>query len=1445
MERLVLAVVAVLVGLGQSGLAQERLKVMVVRDDDGTPDEGRGHVSGPPHVALKTLNLDRAPADIARARIMYCMKHNPYDVATKTLYGAAAEGVKWSNFVVTLNGREVLRDSLIKHATEGWHEIPVDPALLARGENTVTMTLDGHGSYFYLGIDRSAPRGRSASSEDYGKTFRPNWLSFGTKQADPGEYMVRLKLWAPPPPAVGYVERNGRHYGWLELEDLFSTTRPHPQGFRALGHSAGVNQPSGGLVAYAMVGSFEAPLDLPADGQWRLWLRGWMDGFRNGAFSLSWDGKPFYASAGRHEFTSDAKLRFDWLDLGTVRLTQGRHVLGVTTTGSCGHMFDVLVLTTDPAYRPDETRALPRMTCIEPLVAPLGVSDLKPGRYMTENPIPWAKPLAGGPLRTLWVCGNINEREIVELQQRLDMTADVISSDMAYYGKSVFGSDLDMDQGDLLYDLLVSDKRYDVVVLVRTKLDQIPNHAMAELLRRVEAGMGLIVVKSLREGDAETKLSALVKEVKPLNLSAFRAPFDLKGQAVVAWRAYGKGRILLRAYALWGAVDYLGSITMRDYDDLRFPFWEYQFGHWVKLLQRAGQRDAARFTGVAVPEVVPPGQQADMTVATEGHGGTQVGGVVWAPHQPGWTTWGPAPCAGGATVKLPVEVEDGLYHVEANLLNASGEVLDSAATFYRVRQPARVVEMNAAYTDEGGGQAVVTLVTTNTGTATQLPARLEVRGARERLLAAKDLSLEFAAGNAEAKVHVPVMPSWERLLEARLVVGGAGLSARQRVHRLLLRPQDAVFDDYISFTGTHENMEAPTYCWPVYSRLYDDMGMQADYPGRMFPASLYSGKATAVAYGLTHAGNCANAGPNGERVPCLHDPKVWAKEEPSLRQLAKRFAKFSPLTLGICDEVEICRYDEACFSEHTLAAFREQLRQDYGTIENLNGAWQTQFADWNAVAPWTAAQARRRPQNIAPWLEFRVFMARTILDAMVRMQRWVKEGAPAAHTGGANPIDESYTSCTILSQLYPALDYAQVYARFHDRARSWFRDRRLVGMWSGYAYDRATIERHAWMLPAYGGTLMGWFGASRKYNYRTLSNTLDIGDRGRWIGDCNRELQSGIGKLLIAAEVERESVAILSAWRSKFAYTVLRASTSPTVSTTTGWEREFDELLHGYRALLRKLRVPYRFIDEDQVARGELDRYRMLIAPQVSVLSAGAAENLAAFARQHPVIADRALGTYDEHGRRRATPLLNVAAPGALKLSDFGERPLRVTDENLARLRQVVETAGVAPTREVDGESIDFIVRKRLGDLSLLVVFGRGVLAVTPPAGTTAYDARAHRLLGSAPTTLTQERSPAVLAFVPQQVTGVTLTATPTVRRGRKATLDAQVQPGIATVVRLTVTGPDGKPRPWYDASVAIEDGQGRAAFRPALNDPAGEWHFTATDVISGATAAAKILVKK
>ena len=69
------------------------------------------------------------------------------------------------------------------------------------------------------------------------------------------------------------------------------------------------------------------------------------------------------------------------------------------------------------------------------------------------------------------------------------------------------------------------------------------------------------------------------------------------------------------------------------------------------------------------------------------------------------------------------------------------------------------------------------------------------------------------------------MPSWERMLEARLVVGAAGRSARQRVYRLFLRPQNAVFDAYIAlYTVDEADVCIPRNRIPEYVERAEAIG---------------------------------------------------------------------------------------------------------------------------------------------------------------------------------------------------------------------------------------------------------------------------------------------------------------------------------------------------------------------------------------------------------------------------------------------------------------------------------------------------------------------------------------------------------------------------------------------------------------------------------------------
>ncbi|NLO06762.1 MAG: hypothetical protein GX131_13130 [candidate division WS1 bacterium] len=1403
--------------LAVAAFAQDA-RIYTVRDDDGTADEGRAQTGSPHYIARKTLNLDRDPADLQRAWVQYYMKVRPYDTTTKALYSEPVEGVEWTDLVVTVNGTEILRDELIEVATEGWHEVQFDPALLQRGENHVTVTVSEPGDYIYLGIDRENDYGRSASSRDAGKTWREGWLSFNTEEPDGGEYMVRLKYEAPEPEQVGFTERAGKYYGWIEMEDLFSATDVHASGFKAIEWNKGANQPSADMVAYNQEGRVSFSLQIPADRDWKLWMRAWADGFRNGTFTFSVDGRQIYDSTG-HEFTSDTNLRLDWLDLGVVHLGEGTHTFEIITDGACGHFFDVFVLSTDMGLLPDVENPLPRMTTIASLVAGPGISDLEPGLYMTENPIPWATPLAGGPLQTLWVCADINEREIVELQQRIDMEAAAVTSPSMYFrDEGTFGLDLSLDQGDAIYDRLVSEPPVDVIVLARTKLDQLPEHATEAILSRVEEGAGLIVVRSRRD-DAETRIGALLEETEPLDISALPSPIDFYSLDHPSIRDYGEGRIIALPWSMWGTMH-----SLEDSHTLRYPYWEYIFARWMDYLLTAAGRDTAEAASVSCPETVTPGETPTVTVTLAGEA-AQARATWLAPFSDP-IALDPVPVAdGGASVALPASSKDGLHHVALTFTDADGAAVGVASAQYEVRQPTRITEVVAECTEDG---SALTFTATTEGPG-QLPVQAEVYGARGRLLGSVDATLGDGA-----ELRVPLIASWERLVELRLTVAGEDAPA-QRVYKLTTRPQDVVMDDYLPYSGVWTAVELPNYLQSVYLRIWDDLGIRVIQPSAPVWESLDQGFATGHPYRLTSVGNGTIDG-EGIRTPCLHDDEMWAEEEPKIREAVANRRAFSPVLLGLGDEQSIGR-EEACFSEDTRAAFREWLQEQYASLDELNATWETDFATWDAVEPWRLADAKQRPGNIAPFLQFRLFMAHTFVESTKMMQSWAQEEAGDTQIGGVNPWDEGWTTCTVMSKLFPVLEYGQIYPRSHDRARSWFRDPRLIGTWSGYARPEAQIEREGWILPTYGGTFMGWYGLGRQLGYNTLTGTLNLGERGEWIGRVNHELNSGVGKLLIETEQVQEPVAILHSWPSRCAYI---AALSAEEDTPAGaLDQRWDECEETFVRLLKALRVPYRYVDEEQVAEGVLADYEMLIAPRAWALPQATLEAIAAFAAEHPVIADAGLGRYDEFGRMRdATPI------EGMNVTIWDDLPAPLSDETIARMREQIVAAGIAAGDQYITGDVNFWVPRSFDDAQVAVAFGSGQFTWTVvPAGTFVYDARTHRALGQVTEASAQmEHGPAVLVFSREEIAGLGIAATDAML-GEAVRYDLTLTSGNDTVARVTVIGPDGEEREWYADNVRLTDGAASGSFTPALNDPAGTWTIRALDIISGETVEAPVEV--
>ena len=429
------------------------------------------------------------------------------------------------------------------------------------------------------------------------------------------------------------------------------------------------------------------------------------------------------------------------------------------------------------------------------------------------------------------------------------------------------------------------------------------------------------------------------------------------------------------------------------------------------------------------------------------------------------------------------------------------------------------------------------------------------------------------------------------------------------------------------------------------------------------------------------------------------------------------------------------------------------------------------------------------------------------------------------------------------SLLMPRLDFAECYPRYYDWGRSWFGVPRHAWTWTGYDRSATTIADECWMVPSYGSSMIGLYGVNRE-EYGTFSPTLGLGPRAQWLKQITPALTQGPGKLVMEADLEPELVAILKSYRSKIAVVALWGAASGETNPYR-WEGEFDQFMHGYAALLQMLKINYRFVDEDQIERGELANYRALIMPQCVSLSDAVLERVTTFIEGGGIVVrDDDCGKLDEHGIAREGGLPPQLATQA---AVFPAGPPRATPANITALGEALAEGGIA-SPQTFSDNVSRVVRKRLGETRLLVLFGDGEMTVDLRQPAFCYDVRHHQFLGYTDSPrLLAEHGPALLALSSYEVDGLQLRATPTARRGQQVTCRVAVQVAQAEpathIVRVQVTDPAGQPRPAYAANLLAPSGYARATFTLALNDPVGTWHVTAVDIMSGEKTQAQFVV--
>jgi hypothetical protein len=202
--------------------------------------------------------------------------------------------------------------------------------------------------------------------------------------------------------------------------------------------------------------------------------------------------------------------------------------------------------------------------------------------------VPWAKPLSGGPLRVLVVGPRWQQRETVELAQRLDMQYDTFSfaepdaltsPDLYLYGSYELYGYPRKTAATVLSELQRKlEPRRDCLILSGFLSTLIPENLRQTIFDKVGGGTGLVLL-----GRPRDLLQPLGKQLSPARWKPDVAAIDrlpVLGKMTAAkqpiWSAYtlGKGRVLALNYAT--GANLLTPSPGLDDPDVRDYYEDYQ-----------------------------------------------------------------------------------------------------------------------------------------------------------------------------------------------------------------------------------------------------------------------------------------------------------------------------------------------------------------------------------------------------------------------------------------------------------------------------------------------------------------------------------------------------------------------------------------------------------------------------------------------------------------------------------------------------------------------------------------------------------------------------------------------------------------------------------------------------------------------------------------------------
>ena len=1083
------------------------------------------------------------------------------------------------------------------------------------------------------------------------------------------------------------------------------------------------------------------------------------------------------------------------------------------------------VLSGEWIFRPQRKKAVP--------------AEVKPFSLTLSDEIvslhtAWAKPFVGGRPKVL-VLADINSlREAVELKERVDMQVLTVRisdspSMLAWCMCERFNNFTYEDMNASLRKELSKDP--DVLLVcggLLAHVDAANRARMAELLRK---GAGLVAVDpraypselaaaleiARPEADADP-LAGVPSELFPHQPSSGKGALSSAGVSGLG------GRSVVLRYNAWlnGLTPYLGS--RKQEPDFRYQ--DYSLG----VLGRAVLWASGRMAKRAITNLlVTPEGRLSASLDASGPAKARVG-VYNA--LAGTSSERIVELGGFSALAADVgPLNPGLNICDVVLLDDRGQTIDWAHATCRVK-PSKALSVFSAAWKEGRVEGVATV---------DGDAVVSLLDGYGRLLDAVRPG-EDGAFVLEPKENL----TGTFVIEARVSANGV-IQDRQR--KSLAAPRAPQTDPCLPF-AIGEGVQRSgirRYLVPLRLASYRAGGVNEirfwhtesnDY----FQDVAGSGFATDFPVTGTHlwtftrdfAEPYAKTGDRKYlcRKPCFDDPEWRVKDERRIRACIRTLQLHAPASFDVGDENSLTLWGipfDFCFCDHTLAAFRNWLRREYGSLESLNAEWRTAFGRWEDVTPLTTSEARAQHKGdraYAAWTDHRRYMELNYCGYFAVVKRIVSEKAPGVKldmSGTQQPNGYTGMDMWLLSD---TIDIAAAYDdnNLAEIVRSFGRP--LIKPWYGYGSAGPDIGRRAWFdafrFRNYGVSFYDWM------NFLLPDFTLPqpVKDLQTSLEDLRR------GGGLLLRHLEENPQVLIHYSQASIHAAAIENRTEEFLSARSRWCRLLDDA-----------HVPYRFVAYGEIERGDLAKLgaRVLVLPQSAAMSDREVREVERFAAAGGlVLGDADTNVMNEHCTLRAKGGLRGLVSFDLPSATV-ETLMKVVGKKLPQ-----PEIGFSATQGTGVRT--FVYQPSDGGKERYLGFVRETNAKGPetveilvslPRPMFVHDMRQSRALGrkeTLPVRLEKSQA-AFFALLPDEAGSLSMRVSPSVMAGEVVSIELEM-PGLRfDPVAVTLTDPNGRRSVPYSQVVACEGGKATVRIRTALNDSPGTWRVRAEDFIGGTSA--------